>query len=79
MQKWTYFESHDHEGWPDPTELKPYFFAPAGAEWFHTGGNDTARLSAEGLYGTEKGIPGKTRTDLSFELYGVPSLGMLLF
>jgi hypothetical protein len=79
MQKWTYFESHDHEEWPDPQELKPYFFAPAGEEWFHTGGNDTARLSAEGLYGTEKGIPGKTRTDLSFELYGIPSLGVLLF
>ena len=79
MRKWTNFETHYHDGWPDPRVLKPYFFAPPGQEWFHTGGNDTARLSAEGLHGTEKGVPGKTRTDLSFELYGVPRLGVLLF
>lgn len=79
MRRWTHFDRHYHEGWPDPRELEPYFLATPGQEWFHTGGNDTARLSAEGLYGTEKGIPGKTRTDLSFELYGVPSLGVLIF
>jgi hypothetical protein len=78
MRRWTSFEKHYHEGWPDPRALKPYFFAAQGQEWFHTGGNDTARLSAEGLFGTEKGVPGKTRTDLSFELYGIPSLGVLL-
>jgi hypothetical protein len=78
MHKWTYFEKHDHEGWPNPEELKSYFFAPMGKEWFHTGGNDTAGLTAEGLYGTEQGTPGKTRTDLAFHLYGMPGLGVLL-
>ena len=78
MRKWTYFDTHDHEGWPDPRELKPYFFAPPGQEWFHTWGNDTAGLTAEGLYGTEDGTPGKTRTDLDLAIYGIPGLGVLL-
>ena len=78
MRKFTYFDRQDREGWPDPLELKPYFFAPPGQEWFHTGGNDTAGIWAEGLYGTEQGIPGKTRTDLSLDMYGIPGLGVLL-
>jgi immunity protein Imm1 of predicted polymorphic toxin system len=78
MRKQTYFDMLDYEGWPDPRDLKPYFFAPPGQEWFHTGGNDTAGLSAEGLHGTEHGIPWKTRTDLRLDMYGVPKLGVLL-
>jgi hypothetical protein len=78
MRKWTYFDTFDHEGWPHPRELKAYFFAPAGQEWFHTWGNDTADLTAEGLYGTEGGVPGKTRTDLELAIYGIPGLGVLL-
>jgi hypothetical protein len=77
MRKWTYFDTRDHEGWPDPRELAPYF-APGGAKWFHTSGNDTAGLTAEGLYGTERGTPGKTRIDLDLAIYGIPELGVLL-
>jgi len=79
VKKFTNFERIKRDGWPDPKELKSYFFAPPGQEWFHTGGNDTAGLSAEGLYGTEQGIPGKTRVELHLELYGMPGLGVLLF
>ena len=78
MRKSTYFDSQDREGWPEPRELKPYFFAPPGQEWFHTGGNDSAGLTAEGLYRTEHGTPGKTRTDLDLDMYGIPGLGVLL-
>jgi len=78
MRKWTNFERFYHEGWPDPRELKPYFFAPPGEEWFHTGGNDTAGIWIEGLEGTEQGIPWKTRIDLTLDLYGIPDLGVLL-
>jgi hypothetical protein len=53
MRKLTYFDRFDQEGWPDPRELKPYFFAPPGQEWFNHYGNDTAGLTMEGLYGTE--------------------------
>ena len=78
MKKRTYFNSAVAKGWPDPMELKPYFFGPPGKEWFDTGGNDGASISATGLYGTEDGAPGKTRVDLYLHLYGMPSLGVLL-
>jgi hypothetical protein len=78
MRKWTHFDRIDREGWPDPDELKPYFFAPAGAKWFHTGGNDTASLSADGLYGTEHLNLKTGRVDLVLYLWGMPDLGVLL-
>jgi len=80
MRKLTYFDQIDREGWPDPREVKHYFFAPPGQEeWFHTWGNDTAGLTAEGLYGTESEdhIAGR-RVDLDLDLYGIPGLGVLL-
>jgi Immunity protein Imm1 len=78
MKKTTYFDSARTKGWPDPKELKPYFFGPSGKEWFDTGGNDTGGLSIRGLYGTENGIGWKTRVDLDLHLYGNPGLGVLL-
>jgi Immunity protein Imm1 len=78
MRKFIYFEKFDGEGWPDPRELKPYFFAPPGQEWFNYYGNDTAGIWAEGLDGTGDGIPYKTRIDLTLDLYGMPGLGVLL-
>jgi hypothetical protein len=78
VRKSTYFDSQDHDGWPDPQALKHYFVAPPGEEWFHTHGNDTAGLTAEGLYGTEQRAPGRDRTDLDLDLYGIPGLGVLL-
>lgn len=79
MKKRTYFDEYDHQGWPDPRDLKPYFFGPPGQEWFHTDGNDTAGLSAKGLYGTENEdhLSGR-RTDLDLYIYGIPNLGSLL-
>jgi len=78
MQKWTYFNSRDRKGWPDPGELKP-FFAPGGDQWFHTTGNDSADLSAEGLYGTENEdhLAGR-RVDLHLMMWGIPEVGVLL-
>jgi len=78
MRKTTFFDRQDRNGWPNPQELRRYFFAPPGEEWFHTGGNDTAGLTVEGLYGTEYGTPGRTRVDLDLDLYGIPGLGVLL-
>lgn len=79
MKKRTYFDSVVTKGWPDPKELKPYFFGSPGEEWFNTGGNDGGGLSARGLYGTETedGLSGK-RVDLDLDLYGIPGLGVLL-
>src|SRR5262245_4301130 len=79
MRKLTYFERFDREGWPDPRELKPYFFAPPGQEWFNHYGNDTAGLWVEGLYGTEnEDHITERRVDLDLDLYGIPGLGVLL-
>ena len=78
MQRWTTFDRHYHEGWPNPRELKPYFLAPPGQEWFNHGGNDTAGpVSHRSLRNRERN-PSKTRTDLYFEMYGIPGLGVLL-
>ena len=79
MKKFTNFERIKRDGWPDPEELRHYFFAPPGQEWFHTGGNDTAGLSAEGLYGTEHEdhLTGH-RVDLDLYIFGIPSLGVQL-
>jgi hypothetical protein len=79
MRKRTSFERLERQGWPDPEALKPYFLGPPGQQWFHTGGNDTAALWAEGLHGTENQdrISGD-RVDLDFYIYGIPGLGVLL-
>ena len=79
VRKFTYFDRIDRDDWPAPQELRQYFFAPPGQEWFHTGGNDTAGLTAEGLYGTEnEDHLNGNRVDLDFYIYGIPSLGVLL-
>lgn len=79
MRKRTSFERLERQGWPDPEALKPYFFGSRGQQWFHTGGNDTAALWAEGLHGTENQdhISGD-RVDLDLYIYGIPGLGVLL-
>ncbi|ODR96864.1 hypothetical protein AUC70_13845 [Methyloceanibacter stevinii] len=79
MKKTTYFNSEDVKGWPRPEELRPFFFAPPGREWFNSTGNDGALLTGEGLYGTdnEDHLAGK-RVDLDLYLYGMPGLGVLL-
>jgi hypothetical protein len=78
MRKRTYFDSHRHTGWPDPKKLERYFLAPPGKEWFYTGGNDGARLSAEGLYGTESLAANQGRVDVDLMMWGNPDLGVLL-
>jgi immunity protein Imm1 of predicted polymorphic toxin system len=79
MRKRTYFNSRRMQGWPAASALKSYFFAPKGQEWFHTGGNDTASLSAEGLYGTEaENVGTGRRIDLRLLMWGIPNLGVLL-
>lgn len=78
MKKRTYFNSRRTSGWPDPQELKP-FFAPDGDHWFHTTGNDSGGLKAEGLHGTENEdrLTGR-RVDLELMMWGIPNVGVLL-
>jgi hypothetical protein len=78
MRKRSYFNSRRRAEWPDPTELKPFFFAPRGQEWFHTGGNDTAGLDVEGVDGTAGLSSEEGRIDLTLYMWGIPDLGVLL-
>ena len=77
MRKSSYFDSRDREGWPDPLKLKPYFFAPPGEEWFHTGGNDTAGFEAKDVDEAPMLAPNR-RINIQLYMCGVPSLGVLL-
>lgn len=78
MKRETYFNSRHQEGWPNPAEIEP-FFAPGGEQWFHTTGNDSGGLSAEGLYGTENEdhLAGR-RVDLDLMMWGIRDVGVLL-
>jgi hypothetical protein len=78
MRKSGYFDSQELMGWPDPQELRPYFYAPPGQEWFHTGGNDGASIDAEGVDGTDALPPSKGRIDIRLLMWGIPILGVLL-
>jgi hypothetical protein len=78
MRKRAYFDSELIKGWPDPRDLRPYFYAPKGQEWFHTGGNDGASLEALGVEGTENLLQNKGRIDIRLLMHGIPKLGVFL-
>jgi hypothetical protein len=78
VRKTTYFDSDRRDAWPAPDELRPYFFALPGQQWFDTDGNDSASLTAEGVGGTEHLPPGGGRVDVRLMLWGDPKLGVLL-
>jgi hypothetical protein len=79
LKKTTYFASDWRDGWPAPDELRPYFFALPGQQWFDTDGNDSASLTAEGVGGTEHLPSGGGRVDVCLMMYGNPKLGVFLW
>jgi hypothetical protein len=78
MKKHGYFASRDIKGWPKPQDIAHYFLAPPGRHWFFETGNDTAGFTAEGADGTEHLEPNKGRIDIELEMWGHPTLGVLL-
>ena len=78
MKKHVSFDKYWGDFWPTPEQLQPYFLAKKGQEWFYTGGNDTAGLSAEGLYGTEGLEKYKERVDVRLSMWGNPQHGVYL-
>lgn len=78
MRRDIYFDRRFGPGWPPPEELKPYFLAPKGKEWFYAGGNDTAGFTLEGVEGTEHLPEGRGRIDIRLSMWGNPELGVLL-
>ena len=77
-KKHIYFDRFWGPEWPSLKQLEPYFLAPKGKEWFYAGGNDGARLSIEGLYGTDRLEPYKDRVDAELMMWGNAGLGVLL-
>jgi hypothetical protein len=78
MQKQFYFDSRWEDGWPHPDELKRYFLALPGQEWFYTGGNDTGGLNVDGLHDTGHLEMGQGRIDARLMMWGNPKLGVLV-
>ncbi len=66
------------DSWPEPEELKRYFFAPRGKEWLQNPRNDGAIIWDQAAYGTEHLPVGNKRVKISLLLWGKPELGVLL-
>ena len=78
MKKHIYFDKYKGDFWPSIDELKPYFIADKGQQWFNSGGNDTAGLDLIGVDGTGSKPFGKGRKDIG-PTADVYSLGVLLY
>ena len=78
MRKDVYFDNFFGPEWPSIDQLKPYFIALPGKEWFYTGGNDSGSLRLEGVGGTDQFERGKGRIDIKLAMWGNPKHGVLL-
>lgn len=78
MKKRTYFDVFDGPGWPEPSQLAPFFHAPPGQEWSYLGRNDGWALTATGVDGTDHLERGKGRIDIDLTMWGNPKHGVLL-
>jgi hypothetical protein len=78
MIKDVYFNAYHGPGWPSQEQMRPYFLAAPGNEWFYTGGNDSGSLRLKGVDGTDALPEGKGRIDINLLLWGNPDLGVLL-
>jgi hypothetical protein len=78
VKKRIYFDAFDGPGWPDPKQLQHYFLAPPEKRWTFNTGNDSWGLDAQGVAGTEHLEPNNGRIDISLDMWGHPTLGVLL-
>lgn len=78
MNKYVYFHHFHGDFWPSQDQLRPYFHAPMGHEWFSHSGNDTGSLRLQGLEGTEDKPFGRGRKDIALQMWGIPDIGVLL-
>lgn len=77
MQKWTYFDERNREGWPDQEWLSRYFLtSPGRKEAF--GEQESWGLRIYGLDGTEHLPPMQGRIDLHLVIQGDLKHGVLL-
>ena len=70
MQKCAYFDDYFGPGWPDPSELAPYFLTEAGRRKAFGDDNDSWHLRVVGLEGTEHLPQFNGRVDLVLYIVG---------
>jgi hypothetical protein len=78
MSKSTYFDEYVGPGWPDPSELAPYFLTDAGRRKAFDEDNDSWSLRIDGLEGTGHLPQFNGRVDLVLTIVGSMRHGVLL-
>lgn len=79
MKKHAYFHTFWGDEWPTLEFLEPYFTHPAkDFGWFPNSSNDSARISIQGLDGTEHLPWGRGRKDIDLAMWGNSEHGVLL-
>jgi hypothetical protein len=79
MRKRIYFDKYRGTGWPEISELEPFFLAQKGQQWSYLGGNDNWSLKIEDINDTgEADLEGGRRTDIRLGMWGHPDHGVLL-
>jgi hypothetical protein len=77
LERSVYFDVFDGSGWPELSELEPFFLTQKGHEWSYKGGNDSWGLDAQGLYGTQN-LPRQDRVNVHLYMIGSPVHGVFL-
>jgi hypothetical protein len=78
MHKRAYFDVFDGPGWPDPAELKPYFFGAAHWQKWFAQGNDSWGLSVDDLDSAAEADHEAVRLNVRLYMTGHPTYGVTL-
>lgn len=78
MKKTHFLNEGRAKGWPSLSQIEPFFVSPKGQEWYASTGNDSGRISLEGVDGTDHLEFAGGRVDINLLLWGRPGLGVLL-
>ena len=78
MKKESYFAELPNDSWPSLEQIRPYFLATPGREWFFTGGVDSAVLIGIGKDDTERLPVRGGRIDVRLYMLGKPGIGVSL-
>ena len=78
MEKFVHFDKLLGYYWPAAEELRHYFLAPSGQEWFFSSGDDTAGFWVRGRDAPDGELRRAADVDIDLYLCGHPDHGVLL-
>lgn len=78
MEKFVHFDKLLGHYWPAAEELRHYFLAPKGQEWFFASGNDSAGFWVRGRNEPHKQLPPEAGVDIYLCLNAHPDHGVIL-